>query len=117
QNLFAATGFTMKGPGDGSNRDATPRFVVFGRAADVPGGPVTPPPENDIGVPPAPPQDVNLLPLADAATAAPIKAAAGLVHDRATPVLPASELGPELATEPGPDRWPVKTGVDPDTRN
>jgi hypothetical protein len=38
QKLFAATGFTMKGPGDKSNRDATPRFVVFGRAADV-GGP------------------------------------------------------------------------------
>src|SRR5258708_37917812 len=32
RNLFGATGYTMKGPGDGSNKDATPRFVVFGRA-------------------------------------------------------------------------------------
>src|SRR5258708_13413169 len=32
RNLFGATGYTMKGPGDGSNQDATPRFVVFGRA-------------------------------------------------------------------------------------
>src|ERR1700687_5258088 len=39
---FVATGYTMKGSGDGSNRDATPRLVVFGRAATVPGvaGPV-----------------------------------------------------------------------------
>src|ERR1041385_148290 len=35
QKLFAATGFTMKGPGDSSNRDCTPRFVVFGRSSDV----------------------------------------------------------------------------------
>src|SRR5205085_12046243 len=35
QKLFTATGYTMKGPEDGSNRDATPRFVVFGRAADA----------------------------------------------------------------------------------
>jgi hypothetical protein len=35
QKLFAATGYTMKGAGDGTNRDATPRFVVFGRSSDV----------------------------------------------------------------------------------
>lgn len=35
QKLFAATGFTLKGPGNGSNQDATPRFVIFGRATDV----------------------------------------------------------------------------------
>ena len=34
QRLFAATGFTMNGPGNGTNQDATPRFVVFGRAGD-----------------------------------------------------------------------------------
>jgi hypothetical protein len=36
--LFAATGYLMKGKGsgDGSNRDCTPRFVVFGRAKDAP---------------------------------------------------------------------------------
>src|SRR6185503_17208567 len=37
QKLFAATGYTMKGPGDGSNRDCTPRFVIFGRNADTGG--------------------------------------------------------------------------------
>ena len=35
QKLFAATGYTLKGPGDGTNRDATPHFVIFGRAGDV----------------------------------------------------------------------------------
>jgi hypothetical protein len=35
QKLFAATGFTLKGSGDGSNQDATPRFVIFGRSGDV----------------------------------------------------------------------------------
>jgi hypothetical protein len=35
QKLFAATGYTMQGSGDGSNRDSTPRFVIFGRSGDV----------------------------------------------------------------------------------
>jgi len=35
QKLFAATGYTMQGSGDGSNRDVTPRFVLFGRSQDV----------------------------------------------------------------------------------
>jgi len=36
--LFAASGYVMKGPGsgDGSNRDCTPHFVVFGRKKHVP---------------------------------------------------------------------------------
>ncbi len=36
--LFAATGYVMKGPGDGdgSNRDCTPHFVMFGRKKNVP---------------------------------------------------------------------------------
>jgi hypothetical protein len=36
-HLFAATGYVMKGPGsgDGSNRDCTPHFVVFGRKKHV----------------------------------------------------------------------------------
>jgi hypothetical protein len=33
--LFAASGYTMIGPEDGSNRDVTPRFVIFGRASNV----------------------------------------------------------------------------------
>ena len=35
QKLFAATGYTLKGAGDGTNQDATPHFVIFGRASDV----------------------------------------------------------------------------------
>lgn len=31
QSRFIATGYTMKGKGDGSNQDATPRLVIFGR--------------------------------------------------------------------------------------
>jgi hypothetical protein len=36
-HLFAATGYIMKGAGsgDGSNRDCTPHFVVFGRKKNV----------------------------------------------------------------------------------
>jgi hypothetical protein len=33
EKLFAATGFTMPGKGNGLNRDKTPRFVIFGRAS------------------------------------------------------------------------------------
>ena len=32
EDRFIATGYTMQGTGDGSNRDCTPRFVVFGRS-------------------------------------------------------------------------------------
>jgi hypothetical protein len=35
RKLFAASGYTMNGAGDGSNRDATPRFFVFGRAQNA----------------------------------------------------------------------------------
>ena len=43
RRIFAATGFTMRGQGDGSNRDVTPRFVTFGRSSDaVVGAPPTP---------------------------------------------------------------------------
>jgi hypothetical protein len=31
RRLFAAAGYTLKGKGDGSNRDATPQLVIFGR--------------------------------------------------------------------------------------
>jgi hypothetical protein len=33
EQLFAASGFTMLGTGNGQNRDVTPRFVIFGRAS------------------------------------------------------------------------------------
>jgi hypothetical protein len=105
QKLFAATGYTLKGAGDGSNRDATPRFVVFGRAEDI--QPL--PPQVFF-----PPQDVNRLPVADAATAARIRAAAGVTYGPLAPVTQAAPIAPELVTKPGFERWPVKTGTDPD---
>ena len=132
QKLFAATGFTMKGPGDSSNRDCTPEFVVFGRASDVgvipapgpigPGPIVVPPvvvPPGTVEPPPAPPavspgqpfKNVNTLPIVNTAIAAQIKAAAmaeGLeVAPLEFPLIPL-----ELVTKPGVERWPVKTGTD-----
>ena len=116
--LFAATGFTMKGAGDGSNRDVTPRFVTFGRAGQVI---VTPPP------PPAPPQptpgpddltkpftDVNTLPTVSAQVASAVKAAC--MAEGAGAALSESELVVPLrmVTKPGVERWPVKTGTDRD---
>jgi hypothetical protein len=113
EKLFAATGYTMKGPGDGSNRDATPRFVVFGRAQNLGGAPpaVAPPVAPAIRMPV---QDVNRLPVADSALTAQIKAAAGVTDRPIVPVAPPAVPGPELVTKPGSERWPVKTGTDPD---
>jgi hypothetical protein len=137
QRLFAATGYTMKGPADtsinGRNRDCTPRFVVFGRSSDVgvvpipdPGIPepiVVPPPVVVVppipevvppgpAVPPGPPfKNVNTLAIVNDATAAKIKAAAlaeGL--EEALSEFPPVAL--ELVTKPGVERWPVKTGTD-----
>jgi hypothetical protein len=34
-NLFAATGYVMMGAGDGSNRDCTAHFVIFGRKKNI----------------------------------------------------------------------------------
>jgi hypothetical protein len=113
---FAATGYTMLGTADGSNRDATPRFVVFGRSgpmAAVP-GPVAP-----SGTRPTPPvadgpiTDVSTLPVVSSAVAAKIKKAAGIVSSALAQAMPAAPL-PEAALQPGVERWPVKTGQDPD---
>ena len=141
--LFAATGFTMLGAGDGSNRDATPRFVIFGRASDIAatarpaaaaaqpeataktpgkkkgrGGkpPGTPAPS---GEPPAsgPFTDVNDLPVVNPAVAAQILAAAvaiGNSSQAAAAEAPLRFVSEEAATKPGVERWPVKTGQDPD---
>jgi hypothetical protein len=116
QKLFAATGYTMKGASTSPNQDATPRFVVFGRSADSAGAPTAPPPAAGApaaGAPPgAPEQDVSRFPVVDAATAAHIKASVGVnVAPRPTTT---AALAPELATKPGVERWPVKTGTDPD---
>jgi hypothetical protein len=119
QKLFAATGYTMKGGGDGSNRDATPRFVVFGRAGDTgtAGGPPgeRPPQATDDGPPIS---DVNSLPVVSAAVAAQIKAWAMSqgAPAQAVAAVPAEAppTGLQFVTKPGVERWPVKTGTDPD---
>ncbi len=123
--LFAATGYTMKGPGDGSNCDATPRLVVFGRASDTgvsgppaiaPGGPVAAPPAIPTPGPTiggGPITDVKALPLVPSDVATTIKAACMSVAQAAVRALPAP-MGPKLVTKPGSERWPVKTGTDDD---
>lgn len=118
--LFAATGFTMKGAGDGSNRDVTPRFVTFGRTGDVAVVPPVPPPP---GPPPPLPTgddpskpftDVNGLPSVSAQVAATIKAAC--MAEGALPLPADAEMVMPLrmVTKPGVERWPVKTGADRD---
>jgi hypothetical protein len=132
RKLFAATGYTMKGAGDGSNRDATPRYIAFGRsgnAAPGAGGSSGPDPGTPVPTPPVPTQplpptpgadggpitDVNALPIVSPAVAMKIKVAAGfgavggppLAADVAAALVPAAD-------KPGTERWPVKTGQDPD---
>jgi hypothetical protein len=114
QKLFVATGYTMKGPGDGSNRDATPRLVVFGRAEDIGGVIPGAAPPASLVAPRVALQDVNRLPVVDAAAAAQIKAAAGVGSGTSALALAAAPLAPELAPKPGFERWPVKTGTDAD---
>jgi hypothetical protein len=130
ETLFAATGFTMKGTGNDTNRDATPRFVVFGRAADISaassvsggaGGGVVGGGLPDVGAgATASFKDVNTLPLVSDSVAARIKAAAVVEGNQLAPA--AADVGPVqlvtesplLATKPGVERWPVKTGTDKD---
>jgi hypothetical protein len=133
RKLFVATGYTMKGPGDGSNRDATPRFVVFGRsgvsAPVQPGpGPVTPVPQPPVIPGPLPPTpvadggpvtDVNSLSIVPSQVAIQIKAACGLpgAGPEGAPLVIREAVVPPAAAQadkPGSERWPVKTGQDPD---
>jgi len=129
KKLFAATGYTMNGAGDGSNRDAAPRYVVFGRSGvgavldgssspqtktrrpkpPEPAGPLPPTP----GADGAPITDVNALSVVSAVVAAKIKAAAGLGAAPQASELAAAAPAPE-ADKPGTERWPVKTGQDQD---
>jgi hypothetical protein len=133
QKLFAATGYTLKGGASASNRNATPRFVAFGRADNVGatagaavGGPGTvapAPPQPARPLPPTPSADggpitdVNTLSVTSAEVAAKIKAAAGFVAGAraAARAAPQSAAPPQpLQDSPGSERWPVKTGQDPD---
>lgn len=114
---FAATGYTMLGTADGSNRDATPRFVVFGRSGvggpalgrTQPGG-VGP----ALGPTDAAIKDVNTLSVVSNAVAAKIKQAAGISTAPVAPRAMAAAPIPEAALKPGVERWPVKTGQDAD---
>jgi hypothetical protein len=126
EKLFAATGYTMKGPEDGSNRDCTPRFVIFGRSSDVSqpsigGGATDTTGSADVtggatGVSPATATaavaDINSLPVVSAAVATSIKAACMAEGKKAMPEDVLAAL--RLVTKPGVERWPVKTGTDQD---
>src|SRR5262245_35041297 len=117
RKLFAATGYSFVGNQDGGNVDATPRLVIFGTAteAGVPGG--------DAGggggsaggggVGPGPITDVNQLNTVSSAVALKIKAACG-VHRGVQAAHPPPLAVPAKVTKPGKERWPVKTGQDPD---
>lgn len=115
---FVATGFTMLGTADGSNRDATPRFVIFGRSgtsAPAPSPGVTESgTASTVGVGTGPVTDVNNLPIVSAAVAATIKRACGIQTSPQSPQASAAVEAPEAAAKPGVERWPVKTGQDPD---
>lgn len=136
-NLFAATGYTLLGPNDGGNRDATPRFVIFGRHSDTTsaatsGSSTTAGITGAIGtagttggggtvVHTAPPaaktaiSDVNTLKRVSNSVAAQIKAAAGITIGGHKPhAADALLLGPDVVTSPGKERWAVKTGNDED---
>ena len=129
KKLFAATGYTMQGAGDASNRDATPRYIVFGRSGvgqpgtTTPPDPGTPAPQPPVptGPPPVTPAgdggpitDVNTLRMVSPEVGNQIKIAAGLnpAGPQAAPRAAAMNL--LEADKPGVERWPVKTGQDPD---
>jgi hypothetical protein len=122
EKLFAATGYTLKGAGDGSNRDATPRFTVFGRAEDVAAAATPAPPVVSPGPGPAAPAglpklDVNKFKVASPQRAAAVKARAGVTYTAPPtrpPPPPLDLAAAEAAASPGKERWPVKTGTDPD---
>jgi hypothetical protein len=126
QQLFAATGYVLKGQNDGQNRDATPHFVIFGRAGTTVGhgpspgpaptpvvttgpGVVTPAP---VTVGDGPIADVDSLPVVAPDVGAAIKAAC-IAAGQAVMAF-AAPLEPRRVTKPGVERWPVKTGTDDD---
>ncbi|MDE3168436.1 MAG: hypothetical protein KGN36_21720, partial [Acidobacteriota bacterium] len=138
ENLFAATGYTMEGQGNGMDRDATPRFVIFGRAADVaapaapavpttPAGPAAPTEPAGPTTPAAPTApvtgagpftDVNALPVVNASVARKIlnsaMAAGGAQPQAQAEPVALRFVSPEKVTKPGVERWSIKTGQDGD---
>lgn len=121
RRLFAATGFTMKGIGNGSNRDVTPRFVIFGRVGEidaaVPLPPVLPLPATDRGLDDLSTAftDVNRLPTVSDQVAATIEAACMAEGARGMPADLEMMVPLRIVTKPGVERWPLKTGTDRDT--
>jgi hypothetical protein len=134
RKLFAGAGYSLLGQQDGDNQDATPRFVIFGRAADIGGagaggggaaggaggeagggsggnggGPV-----DTGGAGRGPISDVNKLTTVSSAVAKQIKDACG-VHTGASAAMQAAFVPmPAMVTSPGTERWKVKTGQDDD---
>jgi hypothetical protein len=138
ERLFVASGLTMLGAGNGSNRDATPRFVTFGRSSVVSGGggggtttttggttgggtttTTGGTTGNGVGGTTGAGTgaftDVNTLPVVSAAVAQQVlNAARAAGATQADEPVPLRFVNPEKATQPGVERWPVKTGQDPD---
>jgi hypothetical protein len=132
RQLFAAAGYSLIGNQDNDNLDATPRFVIFGRTAGAGGGNGGAGGDGgaggaggaggdagggasggDGGIGAGPVTDVNRLPTVSSAVALQIKTACG-VHIGVQAAPPPGAAMPELVTKPGSERWPVKTGQDPD---
>ncbi|HEY3621477.1 MAG TPA: hypothetical protein VGL12_03605 [Roseiarcus sp.] len=136
RKLFAASGYTMNGGGDGSNRDSTPRFFVFGRAQNAAGAVAlatqaqggailfSRPPAEAVRAMALPRDaqeavDVNSLGVVSPDVAARIKVAAGLGAAPEAASIRAQAVTPALPEQnrPGTERWPVKTARDPDRGN
>ena len=128
RKLFAGAGYTLLGQQDGI-QDATPRFVIFGRAADIGAGGVGGGGaagggvgggggDNGGGLPggvgAGPITDVNKLKTVSSAVAKQIKDACGVHVGVRAVMAPAFAPMPQMVTSPGSERWKVKTGQDDD---
>ena len=140
RKLFAGAGYTLLGQQDHGNQDATPSFVIFGRAADMgapAGGGGGDPgsggaPAGGGGDPGGgggggagvnggaggagggPITDVNKLNTVSSAVAKQIKDACGVHTGVKAAMAAAFAPMPQMVTSPGSERWKVKTGQDND---
>ena len=80
------------------------------------GGTPTPGGNGGVAVGPGPITDVNQLPAVSTTVAAQIKTACGIFSGTTATAQSQAAMPsmPELVTKPGTERWPVKTGQDPD---
>jgi hypothetical protein len=126
---FAGAGYSFKGTVDGDNQDATPRFVICGWAAapgpgpsdgggnggaPLDGGNGGAAGGNGGGADGGPITDVNKLKAVSSAVARKVKDACGVNAGVRTALSARAAAMPLLVTKPGKERWPVKTGQDPD---